>query len=165
MEDKHEQSVTVEHWEKVYTGIREMVQFGEAKNGLLMGLNVAILYNVSAGAISFASPRDGVLTVLALAGILASTLTLLISLFPKFKNMGEVNPLFFGSVAKTKREDYYKLCANLTREELLRYYATQIHANSQIALRKFRDFRLAIGCAVPSYLLFTLLYILNKKGW
>ncbi len=160
MDTANESKVTPEEMEKINVGIREMVQFGESKNGVLAGANLAILYNVAGKVISFASPLQAVLSVVALLFFATSTLILFFSIYPKLKFSKSVNPLFFGSVNQMAQSEYVKLCENMTEAELVRHYAAHIHVNSGFALRKFRDFKYAAACAAPSYLIFAILYFI-----
>ncbi|HOZ01520.1 MAG TPA: DUF5706 domain-containing protein [Candidatus Syntrophosphaera sp.] len=160
METANQGTVTPEEMEKVSVGIREMVQFGESKNGVLAAANLAILYNVAGKVISFSSPLHAVLSVLALVLFAVSTLILFYSMFPKLKFSKSVNPLFFGSIHQMKQEDYVNLCETMTEAELVRHYAAHIHVNSGFALRKFRDFKYAAAFAAPSYVIFAVLYFI-----
>ena len=152
--------VTPDHMEKINTGIREMVQFGESKNGVLMAANLAILYNVAGKAISFDSTPKAILSGAALALFAVSCLILIYSIVPKLKFVKSGNPLFFGSITRMSRDEYVQLCAKLSKDDLNRYYAEQNHVNSGFAVRKFRDFKRAAIFAVPSYILFAVLYLL-----
>lgn len=152
--------VTPDQLEKVNTAIREMVQFAESKNGVLMAANLAILYNVAGKAISFDSPAQAIISAAALALFAVSSLILIYSIVPKLKFVKSRNPLFFGSITNMNRDEYVQLCAKLSKEDLNRYYAEQIHVNSGFAARKFRDFKRAAIFAVPSYVLFAILYLI-----
>ncbi|HNT52679.1 MAG TPA: DUF5706 domain-containing protein [Candidatus Syntrophosphaera sp.] len=152
--------ITPDQLEKINTGIRDMVQFGESKNGVLMAANLAILYNVAGKAISFAGTAEAILSTAAIALFAVSSLILIYSIVPKLKFVKSGNPLFFGSITKMSRDEYVQLCAKLSKDELARYYAEQIHVNSGFAVRKFRDFKRAAFFAVPSYVLFAILYLI-----
>ncbi len=161
MESKQDSFNRVEQLQKINASISIMVQFGESKNGVLLGVNIAILYNVAIKSISFADPLNAVLSVLAILFFAISTIILLYSIVPKIVPTKGFNPLFFGGAAKMDAEKYHKICAEMTEDDLVCYYAEQIQINSGIASRKFADFRKAVIFALPSYLFFALLYLLN----
>jgi hypothetical protein len=154
--------VTSEHLEKIYVSIREMVQFGESKNGILLGANVAILYNAASKALSFSCLLNSILSCLALLCIVISTGILFYSIMPKLRFTDRVNPLFFGSVVKMSTTEYTKICSEMTEEDLVRYLSEQIHANSVIATRKFQEFKTALQFALPSYVAFVVLFFLKR---
>ncbi len=161
MEKTRDELVSADQLEKINAGMKQMVQFGDSKNGVLLGVNIAILYNVTIKVLSFENILNAAISGLALLCFAISTLILLWSIFPKLKFTQRVNPLFFGSVAQMDRDSYQQLCSRMTQEELVRHYLEQIHTNSQIAARKFREFKWAVLFAIISYMAFAALLILE----
>jgi len=127
--------------------VNEWVKHSEAKLGVVL----AFVGVMAAGLITIAAdiPCPS-LVILCIEGaaavlILASAVLASLGLLPRFKGQSEeaqMNPLFYGDVAnhfKGKSEEYVTALSGVigSQDALIRQIARQVHANADVASRKY----------------------------
>jgi hypothetical protein len=142
-----EENISINHLEKIYAHITEMIRFGEAKNGALLTANFILFVEISKMRFQHHTMIQ-VYDIITWCALLASISILFISFLPKLKKVKSFNPIYFGSVVTSCKEDFTSKMKNSSTAELHDYYCEQIHINSVIANRKFVQFRYALVFSV-----------------
>lgn len=153
-------SMAVNHIEKIYRNIMEMVRFAEAKNGVLLTVNIAIFIEIAKYGLPFDSTFQKICGIIIWCALLCSISILLVSFLPKLHTNNKSNPLYFGSITTFCEDDYKNRMQNSSSSDLHAYYCQQIHINSAIAKRKFIQFKLALLFSIISLLTFGLVKVL-----
>lgn len=150
--------------EKIYTDVKEWLKFAEAKNGALITFNTACLFFLFDCLIKNKFCKS--LLIVYCIGLLISTSILLISYIPKLKNIDLTEYIcsnFIKKQSKTNNFLFYKNISLYSETDLLNEYIalfnpdlnlenlnydkiliSQIKAISNIALKKFLLFDLAL---------------------
>ena len=155
---------------EIFANVNHWLSFAEAKNGLVVGVNGALLIGLtqvltSDGFIGFSWP----LQYYCYHGIVLSALgavVALVALIPKtslpwnratgIPNPSSDNLLFFEHIGRYRGEEYLQtLCERLTvdysqQTPLAKLYSEQLVVNAKIASRKMRLFRLAAWMTVAT---------------
>lgn len=150
----------IDQVQKLHLYMSDMVKFGEAKNGALLGINMALLYSVAIKYVSFANLLTSVVSITALTLLLLSILVLVISFLPRLYKPKAVNPISFVCINDINAEQFCQINSCQTSQEMIGYYSELISINAKVAAKKLREFKLAVSFSIPSYLAFAALYLL-----
>lgn len=159
----------------ILSATNEWLKFAEAKNGALLGVNIAIISGLLY-VISDVLSKSCIYIVISFAGL--SALSALLSFIPQLKAPLEIHQkredkekslIFYGHIAKYDPEAYIKALYSETGTEVPSKltieldYAHQIITNSRIALKKNCYFNLGLWLTVLGLflLIITLLLFLR----
>ena len=150
----------ISFFEKQLERVNYWLSYAETKNAAMIALNVAIC-----AALISMSLSDR-LYVIAMVGLLVSTIILMVSFFPFLANKASKkekakiaeNYIFFGDIVNTCYFNGQK--QNSESDKLVLDFANEIIYNSRLACRKFVAFKwalgidvLAVACIVIQFLL------------
>ena len=155
----------------ILSTVNDWLKFAEAKNGALLGIDIAIIFGLFQ-VIGSEISRGWIYLAISFTGL--SALSALFSFIPQLKahpkgqqrqrNEG-TNLIFYGHIAESNPELYLKaLYSEVGTEEppeskIELDYAHQIIINSRIALRKNRYFSIGLWLTVLGlFLLIALLF-------
>ena len=151
-----------ERLKPIYSSVIDLLKFAESKNAALLVSDSALIYAI----MGFLKDNKAYTTLDVLITIYASIFLLfissiicLVSFIPKIKidwlatirrPREDDNLIFYGDIASYGSQEYLQsLCIGINIDinkvdQIEKYYAQQIIANSRIALRKFQCFNVSI---------------------
>jgi len=160
-DDEHLECVSVDQIQKVHAHINEMIQFGEAKNGALLTFNIFVFFKLVYDGIIYNNMLCNALSIIALISLLISIFFLMCSFIPKLKEQKSFNPIYFGSISTSTKDECIRMLCSLNQKDLIKYYVEQIHINSKIATNKFKYYQVSITLAFLSFIFYGALYIIK----
>lgn len=151
-----------EFLEKQFDRVNTWLSFAEAKNGVLIAFNIAVVT-----AIVDLLNEVTVISAVCIISLILSTSIALISFFPDTKTTTKdvpaladaetdsLNLIFYGDISKLNYEQYRELVCKryLSISSLDNYQddlCKEIHYNSKIAMRKYCFFKCALKLEVVS---------------
>jgi hypothetical protein len=152
--------LAVYHIEKVYVNVVDMVRFAEAKNGILLTVNIAMFIEIAKYGLEQITSSQKIFSIITWLALLCSIGVLFVSFLPKLSSNKKYNPLYFGSIITSCDEDYKKRMKSSSSEELHDYYCEQIHINAAIAKRKFIQFKVALIFSIISLMSFGIIKLM-----
>lgn len=156
----------------ILSTVNEWIKFAEAKNGALLGVDIAIVFGLFQ-VISDEISKGWIYSAISLTGL--SALSALFSFIPQLKAPSmidkksedkETDLIFYGSVAKYEPESYINALYSMVGIELPSEvtmelnYAHQIITNSRIALKKNRYFNIGLWLTVLGLVLLIITLLL-----
>lgn len=154
--DKH---VSIDHVQKIHAHINEMIRFGEAKNGVLLTVNLGVFFKVVFNGMICQNLMLLILNITAILSISISIIVLMLSFFPQMNSQKTFNPIYFGTISQSNPDKYFEYVKNMKEEELIKHYCEQIHITSSIAKYKFDMFKIGICLGLFSFISYGFLYI------
>ena len=156
----------------ILSTVNEWLKFAEAKNGALLGVDIAIIFGLFQ-VISDEISKGWIYLAIVFTGL--SALSALFSFVPQLKAPSmirqkrgdkETSLIFYGHIAKYEPEGYIKALYSTAGTEVpsnLTFeldYAYQIIINSRIALKKNRYFNIGLWLTVLGLLLLIITLLL-----
>ena len=156
----------------ILSTVNEWLKFAEAKNGALLGVDIAIIFGlfqiisdeISKGLIYSAIGLTGISAISALLSFIPQLKAP--SIVPKKRGEKEANLIFYGHIANYDPESYIKALyseagTEITSKSTMELtYAHQIITNSRIALKKNRYFYIGLWLTVFGLLLLIITVLL-----
>lgn len=171
-----QESIMEDRLRYILSTVNEWIKFAEAKNGALLGVDIAILF----GFLQFISDTSSIAwTYFAISLIGLSAISALLSFIPQLKEPSflkrkggdkETSLIFYGHLAKNEPENYIRSLYSGVGMEISSIasieldYARQIITNSQVALRKNRYFSVGLWFTMVGLLLFLLPLLISAVG-
>jgi hypothetical protein len=156
----------------------DWLKFAEAKNGVILALNGAILFGISRLALGYTFDNKWLAyyALMAVGLLLVSILIALLSFIPRLEapfwmsypsKPDKFNVIFFGHICTTSVQDYLnKYYETLeiagVHSKLDNQFANQIVINSKVAFIKFKQFEIAIWFTIAALLTPVGAFILAK---
>ena len=159
----------------IFSTVNEWIKFAEAKNGALLGVDIAIMFGLFQ-LISDGISKSWIYVAISLTAL--SALCALFSFIPQLKAPSmigqkrgdkETSLIFYGHVAKYEPEVYIEALYSAAGTEAPSKitveldYAQQIIANSRIALKKNRYFNIGLWLTVIGVLLLIITLLLSLQ--
>lgn len=153
----------------IFENVNGWLKFAEQENGALFAANLALAFgyvNIPTGFVCF-SAGVGIVFQVAAIGFILSAAVCLTSFLPKLKadlpayswnTSPNDNLVFFGDISKYSLGEYTKRMTEIFKRESSswgdaeHYYLHEILVNSQIAMRKYRFFRVAAWMTIGALL-------------
>lgn len=163
----------------IFSNVNYWINFAELKHGILITLNSALIYK----GIEMSKVNNTFgMTIILLLYLVCPIIALSISISSYFPNtnsykgkiqelnkdeLKELNVLFYMDIAKFKKEQYIrKIYSDCNCKEAVNkldlQYAEEIIINSEIALRKYENFKLALFATCTGIVFFILGVIITK---
>jgi len=156
----------------ILSTVNEWLKFAEAKNGALLGVDIAIIFGLFQ-VISDEISKGWIYLAISFIGL--SALSALLSFIPQLKALSiiqqkrgdkETSLIFYGHIAKYESEAYVNALYSAAGIEVPSKlmieldYAHQIIINSRIALKKNRYFNVGLCLTVLGLLLLIITLLL-----
>jgi hypothetical protein len=121
----------------------------DVKVGVLITLDIAMLGGLAAAFTQQGSYRSIWLLHWCGAAVILLTLSIAFAAFAVFPRLEAPKPslLFFGCINGRSTDEYVKLFREVTEEQILDDWSTQIHRNAEIAAQKHHWVRWALRAA------------------
>lgn len=148
----------------VFENVCHWLEFAEAKNAALIAFNIAVVAAIMT--LNSISTISALLILLCLSSVFVSILSFLpnVNLPDISRSPHSNNLLYYSDIAQYSPEKYladfatkyYQIEIQLSKNLLLDDYASEIVANSRIAVKKYRCFTIAAWLDILAVLIFAL---------